>query len=80
MRFYCSATNFRHSTQGISGGEKGQVVHAKARNCGVRVISSVDANGSDFFELFVTGGSNDDNAKSYIGRVADKAFMPVGRK
>lgn len=77
MRFYTETTNSR-GNKVSAGANKGQVAHISGWNSGVKVISTVDQDGNDRFDIYVTGSSNSPTAKKKIGYIVDGIFTESG--
>lgn len=75
MRFYTTATNSR-GHEAKAGAHKGQTVHARGWDSGVRVVSRIDENGKDVFHIYSTGGTNGEKSDKPIGTVIDGIFKP----
>lgn len=78
MKFYTTVTNSRGLTKGIGGGARGQVVHVRGWDQGVKVISTTMHDGSEQFDIYLTGGSNSEAAKKKVGFLRDGEFFEAG--
>lgn len=74
MRFYTTATNSR-GHEAKAGAHKGQTVHTRGWDHGVKVTSYIDKNGKDIFDVFTTGGTNGATSDKKIGEVVDGKFI-----
>lgn len=71
MKFYTTTTNSRGTTI-KAGAHRGQFTHSRTWNLGVKVIASLDENKKAIFEIWQTGGTNNNKATKLIKILREK--------
>lgn len=63
------------------GTEKGGIsAYVNGWDLGVNVQGGVNPQGKDFFDIYITGGSNQSKPSQYIGTVFESGFSAVSPK
>jgi hypothetical protein len=77
--FYVSTENSRGNPVTASGTKKGQRSHARGWSASVEVISGISstADAGDFFEVYMTPGSNGGGHKRHLGTVVVRDGVPT---
>lgn len=70
MRLYHSYTSKRGKVYGAGIADNGQA-HTRGWDAGVMVVPHSPKNGADWFEVYMTWGSNGAGGKTLIGTVVD---------
>src|SRR4051812_18676085 len=83
-KLYASISSDARKTEATSRGHKEIQSHTRGWDLGVRVVASLNHNGREVFEVYVTSGSNGGPADDLIGRVAMhdgyRYFFPVDKE
>jgi hypothetical protein len=80
-KLYASINSDARKTEATSRGHKHISSHTRGWDLGVRVVATLNHNGREVFEVYVTSGSSGGPSDDLIGRVAlhdgYRYFFPV---
>lgn len=73
-RFYVNVQGNRGPASRMGTENSGIFSHTRGWEVGILVNGTVNANGEDEFDVYLTGGSNGGGSHKFIGRYTPKAW------